>query len=93
MNIRNFGQDSFVTWTEAELRKEREEDEPDIRPLLGIGTKKNTVYGCQFCGEWTNGLKSYAGFIWCGKCRIVGTRIDAMLKRVNKIETEIFGES
>lgn len=27
MNINEFGQHSFVTWTEDDLRKEREEDE------------------------------------------------------------------
>ncbi len=67
--------------------------ELDIRPLLGIGTKKNTVYRCQFCSDWTNGITSFGGFICCAVCKKRPKILLRILRSngVYKIEQEVFG--
>ncbi len=65
-----------------------------IAKLLGYGTKKNTVYQCEFCHKnWTDGNKAFGGFIACDECLehpeqlLVRTR-----GNVFAIEQEIFGK-
>jgi len=91
MTISDFGNNSFVTHKTGLI--ERIEDEPDIRPLLEIGTKKKTVYRCQFCGDWTDGITSFGGYICCKVCKERPDVLLRILRRngVHKIEQELFG--
>jgi hypothetical protein len=61
------------------------EPEENIKPILGIGTRK-TKYTCEFCRKnKCDGTKSSRGFMWCGICEPYDK-----FPNVTRIEKEVF---
>lgn len=89
-DIQDFGRNTFVTWTQADIDKEMEEIRPPTKAFLGIGTGRNTSYACEYCGKrktYPGGMRSHRGFRWCGDCEPYNKTPE-----VTRIEKEVFGE-
>jgi hypothetical protein len=53
MSIRDFGHNSFITWTEADLRKERQEMDKYICLVSQETFAKDELHCCPRCGEFS----------------------------------------